>query len=59
MGKEIDWSALNLGGQNLSHAELVKAAEAAAKAALMNGQALVGQQLLADAIRARRAVNSD
>ncbi len=57
MAKGIRWSALSKATAGLSHADLVKGAEAAAKQALMRGDERVGADDLTVALAARRAAS--
>jgi SpoVK/Ycf46/Vps4 family AAA+-type ATPase len=57
LSKGIRWAIVAEHGDGLSHAELVKAAEAAAKRALMGGRKSVGTQELIDALLARRSAS--
>jgi AAA+ superfamily predicted ATPase len=52
----IDWGGLGDETAGLSHAELVKAAEDAAKAALLAGSTMVEEHSLRAALRHRRGV---
>jgi SpoVK/Ycf46/Vps4 family AAA+-type ATPase len=54
LGKGLRWPPVDAEVDGLSHAELVKAAESAAKAALMTGHAVVDTATLVEAVRARR-----
>lgn len=57
IGKGVRWPALARTAEGLSHADLVKAAEAAAKRALMRGDARVTIDDLDQALTARRAAS--
>ncbi len=59
LGKGMRWSAsLDGGAERLSHADLVKAAEAAAKQALLQGRKRVSTRILANALEARSSAAS-
>ncbi len=55
LASRISWAAVEAEGDGLSHADLVKAAEAAAKETLMGGGERVTATQLKRALRARRA----
>jgi len=55
MGKGLRWPRIANEAEGLSHADLVKAAEAAAKQALMRGAERIGAADLVSALRARQA----
>lgn len=57
LGNNVAWPELTHRLEGLSHADLVKAAEAAAKRALMRGDERVTTQDVADALEARRAAS--
>jgi SpoVK/Ycf46/Vps4 family AAA+-type ATPase len=57
LGRDLDWTSLGEDGAGLSHAELVKAAESAAKQALLAGMAEVDGEDLRRALIARRSVS--
>lgn len=51
----VRWGAVTDSASGLSHAELVKAAEAAAKRAILAGRDVVDEQLLLEALSERHA----
>lgn len=53
----VRWDSVDSRTEGLSHAELVKAAEAAAKAVLMRGDSVVGADDLIPALEARRTAS--
>ncbi|MGW5439961.1 AAA family ATPase [Nocardia asteroides] len=55
LGKDIDWASLQSATAELSHAELVKASETAAKQAILRGEPSVTTGDLKKALRERRA----
>ena len=54
LGSRVGWKSVQKAAAGLSHAELVKAAEAAAKRSLLSGQKRVATAVLVDALRARK-----
>jgi hypothetical protein len=58
IGKGIRWSTVKTNSEELSHAELVKAAESAAKRSLLAGEKRVATAALVDALRDRRETAS-
>ncbi|MEH1101873.1 AAA family ATPase [Micromonospora sp. CPCC 205561] len=59
MGRGIRWVAVQAHVSGLSHAELVKAAETAAKQAILRGEKQVTVADLSEALRERRAAGSE
>ncbi|WP_107075448.1 AAA family ATPase [Micromonospora sp. MH33] len=59
MGRGIRWAAAQAQASGLSHAELVKAAETAAKQAILRGEKQVTVADLIEALRERRAAGSE
>lgn len=59
MGRGVRWSAVSTSDLGLSHAELVKAAEAAAKAVILRGGDRVTPAELYEALAARGAAKRD
>ncbi|WP_405428976.1 AAA family ATPase [Micromonospora sp. NBC_00617] len=59
MGRGIRWAAIQAQASGLSHAELVKAAETAAKQAILRGEEQVTVADLTEALRERRAAGSE
>ncbi|MEV4495028.1 AAA family ATPase [Micromonospora arborensis] len=59
MGRGIRWAAVQAQASGLSHAELVKAAETAAKQAILRGEKQVTVADLTEALRERRAAGSE
>ncbi len=57
MGRAVDWKKISATSQAISHADLVKAAEAAAKRALMRGEEHVTTGDVAEALTARPAAS--
>jgi SpoVK/Ycf46/Vps4 family AAA+-type ATPase len=57
LGKGIQWQRISKHAAGLSHADLVKAAEAAAKVALLRGDTQVAVEDLLAAIQTRRAAS--
>jgi hypothetical protein len=57
LAKGLPWNRVDVSLEGLSHADLVKTAEAAAKQALMRGDERVDPTDLADALTARRAAS--
>lgn len=57
LARGIDWRAVRRHVDGLSHADLVKAAETAAKTALMRGEAMVSVDDLVTALDARKAAS--
>lgn len=55
MAKNLKWASIAQAGEGLSHADLVKAAESAAKQSLMRGATRVTAGELTEALTARRA----
>jgi SpoVK/Ycf46/Vps4 family AAA+-type ATPase len=53
----VRWDSVDSRTEGLSHAELVKAAEAAAKAVLMRGDTVIGADDLISALEARRTAS--
>ncbi|MGH3246533.1 MAG: AAA family ATPase [Trebonia sp.] len=53
----VRWDSVDARTEGLSHAELVKAAEAAAKAVLMRGDTVIGADDLISALEARRTAS--
>ncbi|MBG6068930.1 AAA family ATPase [Micromonospora ureilytica] len=59
MGRGIRWAAVQAQASGLSHAELVKAAETAAKQAILRGEKQVTVADLTEALQERRAAGSE
>lgn len=59
LGRGLRWSAVSQASEGLSHAELVKAAEDAAKQAILRSEERVSIDELASALAARRATRGD
>lgn len=59
MGRGIRWASLGRNAVGLSHAELVKAAETAAKQAILQGEQHVTAAGLDEALESRRLAGSD
>jgi len=57
IGRGLRWNSIALEGDGLSHADLVKAAEAAAKAALMRGDDKVRRDDVVQALAARHSAS--
>lgn len=57
LAKGLRWASIADESVGLSHADLVKAAESAAKTALMRGSSIVTAEDLSDALRTRRAAS--
>ena len=57
LGSRVGWKSVQEAAAGLSHAELVKAAEAAAKRSLLSGQKQVATAVLVDALRARSSTD--
>ncbi|WP_024366433.1 AAA family ATPase [Arthrobacter sp. TB 26] len=57
LGKGIRWQSISKHAEGLSHADLVKAAEAAAKAVIMRGEVQVLTEDLTAALQTRRAAS--
>jgi SpoVK/Ycf46/Vps4 family AAA+-type ATPase len=59
MGRGVPWSTVRAGASGLSHAELVKAAETAAKQAILRGDEQVAVEDLTRALQDRRAAGGE
>jgi SpoVK/Ycf46/Vps4 family AAA+-type ATPase len=59
MGRGIRWATVQASASGLSHAELVKAAETAAKQAILRGEKQVTADDLSGALQERRAAGSE
>lgn len=59
LGRGIRWTSVSSNTQGLSHAELVKAAEAAAKQVILRGGQRVAATDLIEALEARRAASGE
>ncbi|OIQ77986.1 ATP-dependent zinc metalloprotease FtsH [mine drainage metagenome] len=59
LAKGVKWAGVTKYAEGLSHADLVKAAEAAAKNVLMRGESLVAVEDLIGALQARRSASID
>ena len=59
LGRGVRWTTVSQHVPGLSHAELVKAAEMAAKHVILRGEKRVAATDLIDALRARRAASGD
>jgi SpoVK/Ycf46/Vps4 family AAA+-type ATPase len=59
IGRSIPWAAIQAGAAGLSHAELVKVAETAAKQAILRGDKHVTEADLTAALHDRRAAGSE
>lgn len=57
LGIGVDWKAVQPGSHGMSHAELVKAAETAAKRSLLSGEERVTTATLVEALRERQRVD--
>jgi SpoVK/Ycf46/Vps4 family AAA+-type ATPase len=57
LGRGIQWAAVSRNASGLSHAELVKAAETAAKQVILRGEQRVAATDLNDALQARRVAS--